>query len=176
MANLSLHINDQAVGPVEIAPEVTMIEFLHEYLNLTGTKFGCGIGVCHACVIIVENDDGTLATERSCISNALMFNGKRVRTIEGHATRNQNDQVIALHPAQQAFIEHFAFQCGWCTPGFLNETIALVDRLKRNPVPKASLETVIEEALSEHICRCTGYVKYYEAIKDLIESTEHTTI
>lgn len=176
MGLLSVTINNKKVGPVEISEEIMMIEFLHEYLNLTGTKFGCGQGICNACVVIVDNEDGTSETMKTCINAALIFNNKRIRTIEGHAIKDRNNQIIALNPVQEAFIEQFSFQCGWCTSGFTNEATLLIENLKKKPIDKKDVEKVIEEALSEHICRCTGYVKYYEGMKNLILSTKGLTL
>jgi aerobic-type carbon monoxide dehydrogenase small subunit (CoxS/CutS family) len=173
---ISVTINNKLYGPLEVDPEVKMTDFLHEYLNLTGTKFGCGQGVCQACTIIVDNEDGSSETVRTCITNALVFNGKKLRTIEGHATANKKGEIIALHPVQEAFVENFSFQCGWCTSGFTNKTVALVERLKRQPIAKADVEQVIAAELKDHVCRCTGYVKYYQAVKELILSTEGATV
>uniref|UniRef100_UPI001EF8166A 2Fe-2S iron-sulfur cluster-binding protein n=1 Tax=Enterobacter hormaechei TaxID=158836 RepID=UPI001EF8166A len=72
---------------------------------------------------------------------------------------------------QQAFIEHFSFQCGYCTPGFVTGATVLIDRLKRRPVPRAELERTITEALDAHICRCTGYVRYFEAVREVVLKT-----
>jgi aerobic-type carbon monoxide dehydrogenase small subunit (CoxS/CutS family) len=93
---------------------------------------------------------------------AVNFDGKKIRTIEGHT---KDGQLTVL---QKAFIEHFAFQCGYCTPGFLNEGQVLLERLARAPVARADLETTIAEALDGHLCRCTGYVKYHQAVRDVI--------
>ncbi|BFL82553.1 hypothetical protein LFREDSHE_10030 [Shewanella baltica] len=73
-------------------------------------------------------------------------------------------------------MEHFSFQCGWCTSGFVNESTALLERLERQPIAKDQVEKVVEDALSEHVCRCTGYVKYYAAVKDLILKTKGLTL
>jgi aerobic-type carbon monoxide dehydrogenase small subunit (CoxS/CutS family) len=72
---------------------------------------------------------------------------------------------------QQKFLEHFSFQCGYCTPGFVNGATVLVERLKRQPVAREQLDETITEALNDHICRCTGYVRYFEAVKDVVLST-----
>ena len=148
--------------PHTIPAGLAMVDFLNEYLGLTGTKFGCGIGVCHACVVIVDEPDGTSRTMRTCINGAATFDGKRVRTVEGHAKDGR------LSDVQQAFVDHFAFQCGYCTSGFINAATHLLEDLARNPVPKGGLEDRIEASLGDHICRCTGYVRYYEAVRDLI--------
>ncbi|MDO6611323.1 2Fe-2S iron-sulfur cluster-binding protein [Shewanella sp. 1_MG-2023] len=176
MSTLNLTINGKQYGPLEIDPGMPMVNFLHEYLNLTGTKFGCGEGICHACVVIVDNDDGTSSTRRTCIANVMLFNNLNIRTIEGHATKNNVGEIIALHPVQNAFIKNFAFQCGWCAPGFTNETVALIEKLKQKPIAKDQVERVIEDTLGEHVCRCTGYVRYFKAAKKLILATKGLTI
>ena len=139
-----------------------MNDFLREYLGLTGTKFGCGVAQCLSCAVIVDEPDGTSHTSPTCIVPAVSFGGKRIRTIEGHA---RNGELSAL---QKAFVEHFAFQCGYCTPGFVNECQVLLERLARAPLPRADLDRTILEALDGHLCRCTGYVKYHEALRAVI--------
>jgi aerobic-type carbon monoxide dehydrogenase small subunit (CoxS/CutS family) len=115
-----------------------------------------------SCAVIVDNPDGTSYTSPTCIVPAVSFNSKSIRTVEGHA---KNGELSAL---QKAFIAHFAFQCGYCTAGFLNESQALLERLARKRVPRAALEKTIAEALDGHLCRCTGYIKYHKAVRDLI--------
>jgi aerobic-type carbon monoxide dehydrogenase small subunit (CoxS/CutS family) len=165
---LSLTVNGQPVGPIEVPEALMMLDFLHEYLNLTGSRVGCGQGICHACTVMLEQPDGSHREIRTCITGAHYFAGKKVRTIEGHATRDVQGNVVALSPVQQAFIEHFAFQCGYCTAGFLNEAQVLLERLAKKPLLRAELENTIAEALDGHICRCTGYIKYHEAVRDVI--------
>lgn len=93
---------------------------------------------------------------------AANFDGKAIRTVEGHA---RDGELSAL---QRAFIDHFAFQCGYCTAGFLNEGQVLLERLAKTPVAREQLETVIADALDGHLCRCTGYIKYHQAVRDVI--------
>lgn len=168
---LSLTVNGQAVGPVDVPEGLMMQDFLHEYLNLTGARLGCGQGICHACTVIIEQEDGSLTEMRTCITGANWFEGRKIRTIEGVAERDREGTVAALSPVQQAFIEHFSFQCGYCTPGFVIGATVLLDRLRRQPVPREELEDVITEALDKHICRCTGYVRYFEAVRDVALKT-----
>ena len=159
MANrpLQLTLNGQSVGPVDIPDDLPMIDYLHEYKNLTGSRLGCGQGICHACVVIVDNPDGTSEEVRTCITGAHYFEGKKVRTIEGHAKRDEQGQVTELNPIQQRFVDEFAFQCSYCTPGYVNAATVLVEKLQRQPVKRSELEGEIEDALGKHICRCTGY-------------------
>ena len=162
MTTLRLTINGRAHGPVDVRDDLTMNDFLREYLGMTGTKFGCGAAQCLSCAVIVDNADGTSYTSPTCVVSAASFNGKAIRTVEGHAKGGE------LTPLQKAFIDHFAFQCGYCTPGFLNEGQVLLERLAKKPVPRADLEKTIGEALDGHLCRCTGYIKYHEAVRDVI--------
>ena len=162
MTSLAITINGRAYGPMEVRDDLTMNDFLREYLGLTGTKFGCGAAQCLACAVIVDQPDGTSFTNPTCIVAAVNFNGKSIRTVEGHA----KDGVITA--LQKSFIEHFAFQCGYCTPGFLNEGQVLLDRLAKKPVARDDLEATITEALDGHLCRCTGYIKYHQAVRDVI--------
>lgn len=162
MTKLVLTINGRAHGPVEVRDELTMNDFLREYLGLTGTKFGCGAAQCLSCAVIVDNPDGTSVTSPTCIVPAVSFNGKAIRTVEGHA---KDGDLSAL---QKSFIAHFAFQCGYCTPGFLNEGQVLLERLAKTPVARTELEKTIAQALDGHLCRCTGYIKYHEAVRDVI--------
>jgi aerobic-type carbon monoxide dehydrogenase small subunit (CoxS/CutS family) len=159
---LRITINGRAYGPVEVRDELTLNDFLREYLGMTGTKFGCGAAQCLSCAVIVDNPDGTSSTTPSCVVPAASFNGKAIRTVEGHAKNGE------LSNLQKAFVEHFAFQCGYCTPGFLNEGQVLLERLARKPVARADLEQTIAAALDGHLCRCTGYIKYHEAVRDVI--------
>jgi aerobic-type carbon monoxide dehydrogenase small subunit (CoxS/CutS family) len=167
VTSLTVTINGRVYGPTEVRDELTMNDYLREYLGLTGTKFGCGAAQCLSCAVIVDNADGTSSTSPTCIVPAVYFNGKSIRTVEGHA---KNGELTVL---QKAFIEHFAFQCGYCTAGFLNEAQALLERLAKKPVPRAKLEKIIAEALDGHLCRCTGYIKYHEAVRDVILTDPH---
>ena len=106
MTRLSLTINGRAYGPVEVRDELSMNDFLREYLGMTGTKFGCGAAQCLSCAVIVDDPDGTSYTSPTCVASAASFDGKKIRTVEGHA---KGDELTAL---QKAFIRHFAFQFG----------------------------------------------------------------
>ncbi|MBS7705377.1 (2Fe-2S)-binding protein [Chelatococcus asaccharovorans] len=162
MTALSLTINGRAHGPVEVRDDLSMNDFLREVLGMTGTKFGCGAAQCLSCVVIIDEPGGTSYTNPTCVVPAINFNGKHIRTVEGHA------QGGVLTPLQTAFIEHFSFQCGYCTAGFLNEGQVLLERLAAEPIPRADLEQTILEALDGHLCRCTGYVRYHQAVRDVI--------
>jgi aerobic-type carbon monoxide dehydrogenase small subunit (CoxS/CutS family) len=159
---LTITINGHALKSMDVRDDLTMNDFLREHLGMTGTKFGCGAAQCLSCAVIIDRPDGTSYTSPTCVVSAVSFDGKAIRTVEGHA---KNGELSVL---QKAFIEHFAFQCGYCTAGFLNEAQVLLERLAKKPLARAELETTIAEALDGHICRCTGYVKYHEAVRDVI--------
>ncbi len=162
MTMLTVTINGRAYGPRDVRDELTMNDFLREYLGMTGTKFGCGVAQCLSCAVIIDDPDGNSYTSPTCIVPVINFNGKSIRTVESHA---KNGELSAL---QKAFIEHFSFQCGYCTAGFVTEGQVLLERLAKKPVPRAELEKTITEALDGHLCRCTGYIKYHEAVRAVI--------
>ena len=168
---VTMTINGKKVGPVDVPVDLPMVDFLHDYLNLTGTRFGCGAGVCHACTVMEVHPDGTTSETRTCVYSAELFDGREIVTIEGQAEVDEKGEIKALTPIQAAFIDNFAFQCSYCTPGFVTGATVFIDKLKREPVKRENLESAIEEALNEHICRCTGYVRYYEAVRDVALNT-----
>ncbi|WP_313299438.1 2Fe-2S iron-sulfur cluster-binding protein [Diaphorobacter sp.] len=184
---LSLTVNGKSVGPIDVPESTPMVDFLHEYLNLTGTRLGCGIGECRACAVISDGADGSQEI-RTCITGAHFFAGKKVRTIEGIGAASQAPtgkeaatpaaspqggarKVIPISPVQQKYLEHFSFQCGYCTPGFVVAATVLLEKLAKKPIAVAAVEDTITEALSPHLCRCTGYVRYFAAVKDVILHT-----
>ena len=155
---LSLTVNGRDTGPIEVPDGLMMLDFLNEYLNLTGARLGCGIGVCHACTIIVDGPDGRSEEVRTCITGAHSFAGRRIRTVEGLADGER------LHAVQQAYLEHHAFQCSFCTPGFLMATVAL---LEENPNPS---DDQICEYLAGNLCRCGAYPVILEAVRALAQA------
>ncbi|GKQ52097.1 (2Fe-2S)-binding protein [Bradyrhizobium sp. Ce-3] len=172
---LAVTINGHRRGPIDVPEGLMMIDVLHEMLGLTGPRLGCGIGICHACVVIWDRDDRTSEEVRTCITGAHFFEGKSIRTIEGIARRDDTGRVLALSPVQQAVLDKFSFQCGYCTPGFVMAATVLVERLARVPVPRSEVEATVSAALEPHICRCTGYVRYYQAVRDVILATPGLT-
>ena len=141
-------INGEAVEFL-CEPRETLLDVLRDTLNLTGSKEGCGSGDCGACSVIV--DDRLMC---SCLMLGAEAEGRRITTIEGLADGDK------LHPVQRRFLEHAALQCGFCTPGFLVATKALLDR---NPDPT---ETEARYWLAGNLCRCTGYGKIIKAVMD----------
>jgi aerobic-type carbon monoxide dehydrogenase small subunit (CoxS/CutS family) len=168
-------INGKQHGPIDVPEGLMMIDVLHEIFDLTGSRLGCGQSICHACVVIWDRDDKTSETVPTCITGADFFNGKRIRTIEGIAQRNERGEIVSLSPVQQAFLDQYSFQCGYCTPGFVNAATVLIERLRRAPIARADLEATVAAALQPHICRCTGYVRYYQAVRDVILATPGLT-
>jgi aerobic-type carbon monoxide dehydrogenase small subunit (CoxS/CutS family) len=146
-AHVDLTVNGERVE-VAFAPHKTLLEVLREDLGLTGTKHGCELGECGTCAVLVDG-----RPVLSCLYLGLECEGRRVETVEGMAT------AAGLHPLQKAFADLGAAQCGYCTPGFLLTARALLDA---NPRP--TLEE-IREALAGNLCRCTGYVKIFEAVE-----------
>lgn len=134
---------------VAVEPNQVLVDVLRDQLGLTGTKVGCADGGCGSCTVIM---DGKAVS--SCLVLAVQANGSNILTIEGMET----DQ--GLHPLQQAFVDKGAIQCGFCTPGLILSSKALLDQ---NPHPDKS---EIRMAISGNLCRCTGYQKIVEAIQD----------
>jgi carbon-monoxide dehydrogenase small subunit len=130
-----------------VEPQTTLLEVLRDHLGLTGTKEACGTGECGSCTVLIEGKPIL-----SCLALAVDYPNKEIVTIEGLS------QGEKLTPVQQAFVDCGAVQCGFCTPGMILSTSAL---LKKNPSPS---EEEIRKALEGHLCRCTGYNKIIEAI------------
>ncbi len=149
---MSSHSVTVTINGVEYEREVDarrlLIHFVRDDLDLTGSHIGCDTGNCGACSMIV---DGTLV--KSCMMLAVQADGATIETVEGLA------QGDTLSPLQQAFSDHHALQCGYCTPGMLMSATAL---LRENPSPS---EAEIRKALQGNICRCTGYWNIFEAVK-----------
>jgi aerobic carbon-monoxide dehydrogenase small subunit len=137
---------------VEVPPYWTLLKLLREKLGLTGTKEGCGIGECGACTVLMDG-----MPVNACLVLTPKVEGKKIETIEGLGNRE------SLHPLQKSFIDHGAIQCGFCTPGILMSSKALLEE-KSNPTREE-----IKEAISGHLCRCTGYHQIIEAIEALKE-------
>jgi aerobic carbon-monoxide dehydrogenase small subunit len=144
--NIRLSVNG-TVYERTVAVRLTLADFLREDLNLTGTHLGCEHGVCGACTILYDG-----AAVRSCLMLAVQADGAELMTVEGLA------QGDTLHPLQQAFQDHHALQCGFCTPGFLMTAYAL---LQETPHPSAD---EVREAIAGNLCRCTGYAPIIQAI------------
>ena len=135
-----------------IKPKRTMLELLRLDFGQTGTKQGCVSNSCGTCTVILDG-----MAVKACSILALQVNGKEVTTIEGLAKDGQ------LHPIQRAFIEHGAFQCGFCTPG---KVLSVKTLLEKNPNPT---EEEVRRDMEGNLCRCTGYKKYIEAIMDVAQ-------
>ena len=149
---LRLNINDQFYD-VEVEPYELLSDVLRDKLGLIGTKRGCDYGGCGCCTVMIDDE-----AVYSCMTPVARLVGKKITTIEGLGDRNN------LHPVQKAFIDHFGFQCGYCTPGFIMSAVAL---LKKNINPTLD---EIKEAVSGNLCRCTGYLKIFESIQAAAET------
>ncbi len=146
MRKIKLKVNGE-LHELEIKDNRTLLEVIREDLNLTGAKFGCGSGECGACTMLL-NGKPIL----SCLTLALEADGQELTTVEGMAKNGK------LHPIQQAYIDEFAVQCGYCTSGLIMITKALLDE---NPNPT---EEEVKDFIKGNLCRCTGYVKIVKAI------------
>ncbi len=146
-AHISFTLNGE-LAEVAFAPHKTLLEVLREDLALTGTKHGCELGECGTCTVLVGG-----RSILSCLMLGLDAEGREVETIEGMAEGSE------LHPLQDTFADLGAAQCGYCSPGFL---LAAKELIGKSPRPSRE---EIKEALSGNLCRCTGYLKIYEAIE-----------
>jgi aerobic carbon-monoxide dehydrogenase small subunit len=133
----------------DVEPRILLSHFLRENIGLTGTHIGCVIGECGACSILL---DGQVV--KSCLHFAVQADGRQITTIEGLAKNGD------LDPVQEAFVKNYAFQCGYCTPGMVITSYAL---LKTNPDPT---DEEIRKALAGNLCMCTGYVQIVDAVKE----------
>ena len=133
----------------EVEPRILLAHFLRETIGLTGTHVGCVVGECGACSVLL---DGKVV--KSCLHFAVQADGREITTIEGLAKDGE------LNPVQEAFVKNYAFQCGYCTPGMVMTSYAL---LQRNPNPT---EEEIRKALAGNLCMCTGYVQIVDAVKE----------
>jgi len=145
------HVNGELVR-VEVFPHTTLLELLRDELELTGTKLGCGEGECGACSALLNGK-----VVNTCLILALECQGAKVLTIEGLQIQG------ALHPIQKAFVDQGAVQCGFCTPGMIMATYALLEAC---PLPT---EEQVKRGLEGNLCRCTGYRKIIDAVLSLAE-------
>lgn len=152
---IKLKINGAEVEK-EIEPRMILSDFIRDVLNLKGTNVSCGVGVCGACTVLLNGKPA-----KSCILLAAMADGSEITTVEGLSSNGR------LNVVQEAFWEHHAVQCGFCTSGFLMAAYAL---LKENNSPS---EDEIKDYLSGNLCRCTGYVNIIEAVKAAAEKVRN---
>ena len=148
---ITLTVNNKSFE-VDAAPDTPLLWVLRDQLQLTGTKYSCGIGECGTCTVLVDDEP-----HYSCLTLASKANGRDIKTVEYLSSSG------VLHPLQEAFIKSGAVQCGYCTPGMLLSAYSL---LLRNADPDAH---DIKEAISGNLCRCTGYIQIEEAIKNAAE-------
>jgi len=148
---LNITVNDEDYE-LYIKPKKLLVEVLRDELGLTGTKRGCNTGACGACTVLLDG-----AAVKSCSVLAIQADGAKVITVEGLA------DGVRLAPLQRSFLDHGAFQCGFCTPGMLMSATAL---LSENQTPT---EKEIKERMNSNICRCTGYNSILRAIKAVAE-------
>ncbi len=150
---ITLFVNEERYE-VTVPVNKTLLHVLREDLGLTDTKYGCGVGECGACTVLVDGTESILA----CLALAALMDGRRITTVRGLEKEGK------LHPLQQAFIDEGAIQCGYCTPGMIMKGVSI---LAKTPRPD---ERTIKIALEGNLCRCTGYVKIVKAIQRAAES------
>ena len=148
--DLVLTVNGQRYQ-IRVEPRRTLADALRDDCGLTGTHLGCEHGVCGACTILLDGEP-----VRSCLLLAVQADGREITTVEGLA----DDR--GLHPLQEAFREHHALQCGFCTPGFLLTALHLIER---DPALDERDEADLRQALSGNLCRCTGYQNIIKAVR-----------
>jgi len=147
---VQLHVNEALIER-DVASDVTLVEFVRNDLELTGTHVACNNGICGSCTVLLDGE-----AVRSCLLLAVQVDGSNVTTIEGIASGANATRRLA--PLQQAFIECGAVQCGFCIPGMIVTATALL-----RAAPRAAREDIVA-ALEGNLCRCTGYVKIVEAV------------
>ncbi len=155
-------VNGKVFKVSESDLKMSLIDYLRDRLDLTGTKNGCNIGVCGACTVLIDGN-----SKRSCVVPMIKAVGKKIVTIEGMEAEDGS-----LHPIQQAFIDAGAIQCGFCTPGMVLSAQSL---LLKNKTPSREQ---IKKALAGNLCRCTGYQQIIDAVEiaaELIGKEESTT-
>jgi aerobic-type carbon monoxide dehydrogenase small subunit (CoxS/CutS family) len=159
---VSFVVNNKAITDT-VYDDVPLVEYLQEKLGYSGTRLCCGIGVCKVCTVKAQRSPSSQGQPMlACSTPVALLQGQTITTVEGVGSPAAPSKV------QQAFLDHFAFQCGYCTPGFVMATTMLMERLRVAPVAKDQLDRAIEEAVGQHICRCTGYAKYYAAIRAVV--------
>lgn len=175
---LTLHINQQDYTLTDVDVRTTLLDACRNHLGLTGSKKGCDHGQCGACTMLINGQ-----RVNSCLTLAVMHEGDTIETIEGIGTPEQ------LHPIQQAFLAHDAFQCGYCTPGQICSTKAMIQELREQWASHVSVDLMhplssdkaafteqldkeIAERMSGNICRCSAYPNIVRAIKQVLQESE----
>lgn len=165
--DISITVNGRKHATASVPVDLSLLDFLGEKLDLTGSKFCCGIGVCRACTVVLYRTPSSPPVPiLACSTPVAQVNGQAITTVEGLSPGPGQ-----LSPLQQAFLDAFAFQCGYCTPGLLMAAHALLERLRLEPVERGEVDRTILETCGDHICRCTGYVLYHHALRKVILST-----
>jgi aerobic-type carbon monoxide dehydrogenase small subunit (CoxS/CutS family) len=164
---ITFYINDNVVQASDMDSDMSLVDFLHERQNLTGTKICYGIGVCRACTVASrKKESAQLEITLACVTPVSSLQDVRIYTVESLGSET------ALAPLQKAFLENFSFQCGYCAPGFLMAATAMFSNLKDKPIDEGQLDEIMTAWLGENLCRCTGYVRYMEAIRQVALSVK----
>jgi xanthine dehydrogenase YagT iron-sulfur-binding subunit len=156
--HLALRVNG-APRELTVEPRLTLLDALRDQLDLTGTKKGCDRGQCGACTVLVNG-----RRINACLTLAVMHEGDEVTTIEGLAGADGT-----LHPMQRAFLEHDAFQCGFCTPGQIISAVALVEEVRKDPDGARPTDADLREGMSGNLCRCGAYTNILAAVRSVLD-------
>ncbi|MFI0462967.1 (2Fe-2S)-binding protein [Saccharopolyspora sp. 5N102] len=154
--SVTLHVNGEAHPLPELDSRTTLLDALREHLKLTGSKKGCGLGMCGACTVLADG-----RRIKSCLALAALYDGKEITTIEGLGRGGET----GLHPLQQAFVDHDGFQCGYCTPGQIMSAAGLLRE------GHAGSAEEIREFMSGNLCRCGAYTNIVAAIAEVAATT-----
>jgi len=168
LMDLELIVNGKHEHFEAVRDDALLVDLLHDH-GLTATKFSCGIGACGACKVAVRSvgpgaASGPWMPVLACFARARAMQGLEVLTTEGLSSGDE------LHPLQRAFLEDYAFQCGYSTSGFLMAGFCLLERLRQRPAPKEQGAALVQDAVAGHICRCTGYLRYARSIEHVLVS------
>lgn len=161
LVTVTLKLNGQT-RQLDLEPRVSLLDALREFAGLTGTKKGCNQGACGACTVLADGE-----RINSCLALAVQYDGCEITTVEGLA------DAAGLHPMQKAFLQHDGFQCGYCTPGQICSSIAMLREFQRglpsclSQIPEELSEEEVRERMSGNLCRCGAYVGIRKAILEV---------
>ena len=167
---IKFHINGEKHEVTSTKGDMLLINYLHENetQRFSGTKLGCGIGACAACKVILQEEKcSSYIPVLSCYARLNALGGMYITTVEGIGEDN------TLNDIQETFNAKFAFQCGYCTPGYIVTSEILKNNLRQHPCTKEELDQKILDSIQGHLCRCTGYTRYFEAIKEVINTDQY---
>ncbi|MDE0108766.1 MAG: ferritin-like domain-containing protein [Defluviicoccus sp.] len=162
--SFAVTVNGTVQLPQELPAHWRLLDYLHEELGLSGTKLGCGIGFCRACTVAVRaSSEAPWKPVPACSTTLKVANGWELKTVESLACGGK------LHPLQQAFIDDYAMQCGYCTPGFLMTGFCLLEEARTSGIDRSEIKARVDGAYESHLCRCTGYGRYKQSLLRVLD-------